>query len=131
VGERQGDATPHPTRQTRETRSSGGGATRAPLSVVERDMLTVSAAAAISGITEKTIRKALKDGRLACTVDTSPGPWPKQGRYLIRRADVDAFKTNGYDPCFRKGRFAGKRLEQTARGNEIVAFSDSVPAAGE
>jgi DNA-binding transcriptional regulator YiaG len=96
--------------------------TRAPLSVVEPDMLTVSAAAAVSGITEKTIRKALKDGRLAYTVDTSSGPWPKPGRYLIRRADVDAFKANGYDPYFRKGRFKGTSVGVSGNGNGVVAF---------
>jgi hypothetical protein len=42
-------------------------------------MLIVSAAAAASGITEKPIGKALKDGRLASTVDTSPGRRPKGG----------------------------------------------------
>ena len=37
------------------------------------------AAATHSGITERTIRKAVNDGRLAYAVDTSPGPWPRQG----------------------------------------------------
>jgi transcriptional regulator with XRE-family HTH domain len=69
------------------------------------DMLTVSAAAAHSSITEKTLRKAIKEGRLPYTVDTSPGPWPKSGRYLIRQADVDEFKLNRYDPYFKKGRW--------------------------
>ena len=41
------------------------------LAMSDPEMLTVSGAAAFSGITEKTIRKALKDGRLAYTVDTS------------------------------------------------------------
>jgi DNA-binding transcriptional regulator YiaG len=68
-------------------------------------MLTVSAAAIYSGITEKTLRKAIKGGRLPYTVDTSAGPWPKSGRYLLRPADVDDFKLNRYDPHFRKGRW--------------------------
>jgi hypothetical protein len=45
-------------------------------------MLTVSGAVEYSGITEKTLRNAVKDGRLAYTVDTSPGPWPRSGRSL-------------------------------------------------
>jgi transcriptional regulator with XRE-family HTH domain len=80
-------------------------ATTMPVAVAAgADMLTVSAAATHSGITGKTLHKAIKEGRLPFTVDTSPGPWPKSGRYLIGRADVDAFKLNRYDPCFRKGR---------------------------
>lgn len=56
-------------------------------------MLTLSSAATYSGIGEKTIRKAVKDGRLPYTLDTSPGPWPKTGRYLIKPTDLDVFKT--------------------------------------
>jgi hypothetical protein len=84
-------------------------------------MLTVSGAAAYSSITEKTLRKALKDGRLAYTVDTSPGPWPRQGRYLIRRSDLEAFKVSGYDPYFKKGRWArGRQGQESAVG--LLAF---------
>jgi hypothetical protein len=100
-----GAAWPH-RQQLEKLVKLAAAVTRAPLSAVEADMLTVRAAAGVSGITQKTICKALKDGRLEYTVDTSPGPWLKQGRYLIRRADV-AFKANGYDPYFRKGRFKG------------------------
>lgn len=78
---------------------------RAPLAISNPEMLTVSAAAECSGITQKTIRKAIKNGRLAYTVDRSPGPWPRQGRYLIGRSDLEAFKTNTYDPYFKKGRW--------------------------
>jgi DNA-binding transcriptional regulator YiaG len=73
----------------------------APLAISHPEMFTVSAAASHSGITEKTIRKAVKEGRLPYTVDRSPGPWPRSGRFLIRRADVEEFKTNRYDPYFR------------------------------
>jgi excisionase family DNA binding protein len=76
-----------------------------PLAISHSELLTVSAAASYSAITEKTIRKAVKEGRLPYTVDTSPGPWPKPGRFLIRRADVEEFKANRYDPYFRKGRW--------------------------
>jgi DNA-binding transcriptional regulator YiaG len=95
-----------------------------PLTVSHPEMLTVSGAVAYSGITEKTIRKAVKDGRLAFTVDTSPGPWPKSGRYLIRCADLDEFKITGYDPHFRKGRWqrAGHAREQA---NGVVSFRTS------
>jgi DNA-binding transcriptional regulator YiaG len=118
-----GKAAPHRTQLDKLVKlAAATAATRAPLSVVEADMLTVSAAATFSGITEKTIRKALKDGRLPYTIDTSPGPWPKQGRYLIRRADVDAFKANGYDPYFKKGRFKGTSVEVTGSGSGVVAF---------
>jgi helix-turn-helix protein len=72
---------------------------------------------AYSGITEKTIRKAIKGGRLAYTVDTSPGPWPRQGRYMIRRSDLEAFKANGYDPYFKNGRWLrGNHQRQTTAG---------------
>jgi DNA-binding transcriptional regulator YiaG len=95
---------------------------RAPLSTSHPEMLTVSGAVAYSGITEKTIRKALKGGRLAYTVDTSPGPWPRQGRYMIRRSDLDAFKTNGYDPYFKKGRWIRNHQPKTTAG-AVLSFS--------
>lgn len=76
------------------------------------DMFTVSRAAAHSGITEKTLRNAIKEGRLPYMVDTSPGPWPKSGRYLVRRADVDEFKLDRYDPYFKKGRWVRASHEQ-------------------
>ena len=84
-------------------------------------MLTVSGAAAYSSITEKTIRKALKDGRLAYTVDTSPGPWPRQGRYLIRAVGRGIVQVNGYDPYFKKGRWMrGSQGQESAVG--VLAF---------
>jgi DNA-binding transcriptional regulator YiaG len=86
------------------------------------DMLTVSAAAAHSSITEKTLRKAIKEGRLPYTVDTSPGPWPKSGRYLIRQADVDEFKLNRYDPYFKKGRWLRTNDEPKPTAASVVAF---------
>jgi DNA-binding transcriptional regulator YiaG len=73
--------------------------------VAQADLLTVSGAATFAHITEKTIRKAVKEGRLPYTVDTSPGPWPRSGRYMIKRADVESFKMNAYDPYFKKGRW--------------------------
>ena len=99
-----GKAMPHRSQLDKLVKLAGAATTvRAPLVISDPEMLTVSGAAAHSGITEKTIRKALKDGRLAYTVDTSPGPWPRQGRYLIRRSDLEAFKVSGYDPYFKKG----------------------------
>ena len=86
------------------------------------DMLTVSAAAIHSGITEKTLRKAIRGGRLPFTVDTSPGPWPKSGRYLLRQGDVDDFKLNGYDPHFRKGRWQRADLERASTPALVVPF---------
>ena len=101
-----GAAVPHRSHLDKLVKLVAASATvPAPLTISRPDMLTVSAAAAYSGITEKTIRKAVKDGRLAHTVDTSPGPWPRQGRYLIRRSDLEEFKTNRYDPFFKKGRW--------------------------
>lgn len=85
------------------------------------DMLTVSGAATFTNITEKTIRKAVKEGRLPYTVDTSPGPWPRSGRYLIKRADAESFKMNAYDPYFKKGRWArGNHRQEPAAS--VVAF---------
>jgi DNA-binding transcriptional regulator YiaG len=75
-----------------------------PTPVRNADLLTVIAAATYLHVAEKTIRNAIKDGRLVYVRDTMPGPWPKNGRYLMARTDLDAFKTGGYDPCFKKGR---------------------------
>jgi DNA-binding transcriptional regulator YiaG len=87
------------------------------------DMLTVSAAATYSGITEKTLRKAIKGGRLLSTVDTSPGPWPRSGRYLVRRTDVDDFKLNRYDPYFKKGRWQRVTEEGLPTAAGVLAFA--------
>jgi hypothetical protein len=66
-------------------------------------------------VAEKTIRNAIKDGRLAYVRDTMPGPWPKDGRYQVTRTDLDAFKINGYDPYFKKGRWVrGNHEEESA-----------------
>ena len=89
-------------------------------SVAQADLLTVSGAATFAHITEKTIRKAVKEGRLPYTVDTSPGPWPKTGRYMIKPADVEAFKLNTYDPCFRKVRWTRGTQRPAA---PVAAFS--------
>ena len=89
-------------------------------SVPQAHLLTVSGAATFADITEKTIRKAVKEGRLPYTVDTSPGPWPKSGRYMIKPADVEAFKLNTYDPCFRKGRWTRGTQKPAA---PVAAFS--------
>ena len=116
-----GKAMPHRSQLDKLVKLAGAAATvRAPLAISDPEMLTVSGAAACSGITEKTLRKALKDGRLAYTVDTSPGPWPKQGRYLIRRSDLDAFKVSGYDPYFKKGRWMRSQGQEAAAG--VLAF---------
>jgi transcriptional regulator with XRE-family HTH domain len=105
---------------------AGAAATvRAPLAISHPEMLTVSGAAKFSGITEKTIRKAIKTGRLAYTVDTSPGPWPRQGRYLIGRSDLEAFKMNSYDPYFKKGRWVRAGHEQRLIIASVVAFTGS------
>jgi DNA-binding transcriptional regulator YiaG len=91
------------------------------------DTLTVSAAAMYSGITEKTLRKAIKSGRLPYTVDTSPGPWPKSGRYLLRHVDVDDFKLSGYDPQFKKGRWEKRGDEEAPCSPAVVVrFSETV-----
>jgi len=126
-----GTAVPHRNQLQRLVKLATATVSTPALAVSHPDMLTVSSAANYSGITEKTIRKAVKDGRLPYTVDTSPGPWPKTGRYLIKRADLDVFKTNTYDPYFKKGRwlcanhdqkpaiavlpFAGAHLEDPTR----------------
>lgn len=118
-----GKATPQRSQLDKLVKLAGAAATvSAPLVISYPEMLTVSGASAYSGITEKTIRKAVKDGRLAYTVDTSPGRWPIQGRYLIRRPDLDAFKINGYDPYFKKGRWVrGSQRQEAAVG--VLTFS--------
>ena len=93
-------------------------------SVAQADLLTVSGAATFAHITEKTIRKAVKEGRLPYTVDTSPGPWPRSGRYMIKPADLEAFKLNGYDPCFRKGRWL-RHDQPQERISSVVPFRAS------
>ena len=95
-------------------------ATARTLPVAKAALLTVSGAATFANITEKTIRKAVKEGRLPYTVDTAPGPWPKSGRYMIKPADVEAFKLNAYDPCFRKGRWTRGTPKPAA---PVAAFS--------
>jgi transcriptional regulator with XRE-family HTH domain len=100
--------------------------TTTPVPVSPRaDMLTVSAAATHSGITEKTLRKAIKQGRLPHAVDTSPGPWPRSGRYLIRQSDVDEFKLNRYDPYFKKGRWLRASPDREPTAGSVLAFADS------
>jgi len=84
------------------------------------EMFTVRTAARYSGITENTLRTAIKAGRLPFTVDISPGTWPRSGRYLIRQADVEAFKLNGYDPYFKNGRCRGAGPRQAV--SEVLAF---------
>jgi len=95
-------------------------ATARTLPAAKADLLSVSGAATFANITEKTIRKAVKEGRLPYTVDTSPGPWPKSGRYMIKPGDVEAFKLNAYDPCFRKGRWTRGTQKPAA---PVAAFS--------
>jgi DNA-binding transcriptional regulator YiaG len=95
-----------------------------PLTGPRADMLTVSAAAVYSGITEKTLRKAIKGGRLPYTVDTSPGPWPKSGRYLLRQADLDDFRLNRYDPYFKKGRWGRAGEEKAFMPALVLPFSE-------
>lgn len=119
-----GRATPQRSHLDKLVKLAGAAATvRAPLVNSQSEMLTVSGAASCSGITEKTIRKAVKDGRLAYTVDTSPGPWPRQGRYLIRRAELETFKTNGYDPYFKRGRWVRASHEQKRTAGSVLAFA--------
>jgi transcriptional regulator with XRE-family HTH domain len=73
-----------------------------PITVRKTDLLTVAESAAYLHIAENTIRNAIKDARFACVRDKIPGPWPKDGRYQLARADLDAFKMKGYDPHFMK-----------------------------
>jgi excisionase family DNA binding protein len=120
-----GAAVPHRSHLDKLVKLVAASATvPAPLTISRPDMLTVSAAAAYIGITEKTIRKAVKDGRLPYTVDTSSGPWPRSGRYLIRCADVDEFKVSCYDPHFRKGRWLRDDQPQE-RTSSVVPFRAS------
>jgi DNA-binding transcriptional regulator YiaG len=121
-----GKAIPHRSQLDRLVKLAGAAVTvRAPLVISDPEMLTVSGAAAYSSITEKTIRKALKHGRLAYTVDTSPGPWPRQGRFLIRRSDLEGFKRNTYDPYFKKGRWVRAGHEQKLTMGSVLAFTGS------
>jgi hypothetical protein len=95
-----------------------------PIPVLKTDQLTVAESAAYLHVAGKTIRNAIKDGRLAYVRDTMPGPWPKDGRYQMTRADLDAFKINGYDPCFKKGRLVcGNREHERAAA--VLAFPGS------
>jgi excisionase family DNA binding protein len=120
-----GKATPQRSQLDKLVKLAGVVATvRAPLVVSHPEMLTVSGAAAYSSISKKTIRKAIKDGRLAYTVDTSPGPWPRQGRFLISRSDLETFKTNGYDPYFKKGRWVrASHAPKPAAGSVLAVGS--------
>lgn len=45
-----------------------------PLALSHPEMLSITGAVAFSAISEKTVRNAIRDGRLAYTVDTSPVP---------------------------------------------------------
>jgi DNA-binding transcriptional regulator YiaG len=56
-----------------------------PITVRKTDLLTVAESAAYLHIAEKTIRNAIKDGRLAYVRDKMPGPWPKDDVDRIRR----------------------------------------------
>lgn len=94
----------------------------APTPVWKTDLLTVTESAAYLHVAEKTIRNAIKDGRLPYVRDTIPGPWPKDGRYQMARTDLDAFKMKGYDPYFKRGRFVhGERESEATR--DVVAFA--------
>ncbi len=98
-----------------------GTAADGPIPVRKTDQLTVAEAAAYLHVAEKTIRNAIKDGRLAFMRDTMPGPWPKDGRYQLTRADLDAFKTKGYDPHFKNGRWVrAKHMHEPATA--VLAF---------
>jgi DNA-binding transcriptional regulator YiaG len=116
-----GSAWPH-RRQLEKLVKLAQVTTTPVLDATHADMLTVSAAAIHSGITEKTLRKAIRGGRLPFTVDTSPGPWPKSGRYLLRQGDVDDFKLNRYDPHFRKGRWERAKAERALTPAPVVPF---------
>ena len=114
-----GTVVPHRNHLDKLVKLAARATTRIP-PVAQPDLLTVTGAATFANITEKTIRKAVKEGRLPYTVDTSPGPWPKTGRYMIKPADVEAFKLNTYDPCFRKGRWTRETQKPAA---PVAAFS--------
>ena len=123
-----GKAMPQRSHLDKLVKLAGAAATiRAPLALSHPEMLTVSGAAKFSDITEKTIRKAIKNGRLAYTVDRSPGPWPRQGRYLIGRSDLEAFKMNSYDPYFKKGRWLRAGHEQRLIIGSVLRSWDLTP----
>jgi hypothetical protein len=100
-----GAATPRRRQLEKLVRLAESTASAPPIAPNDPDLFTIAVAARHSGISEKTLRQAVKQGRLPHTVDTSPGPWPRCGRFLLRRADLHAFKLNDYDPYFRKGRW--------------------------
>jgi DNA-binding transcriptional regulator YiaG len=100
-----GKATPHRSQLDKLVRLADAAAAALGLALADPDLFTIAGAAKYSGITAKTLRKAVKQGRLLHTIDTSPGPWPRSGRFLIRRTDLDAFRLNDYDPYFKKGRW--------------------------
>ena len=78
-------------------------------------MLTVSGAAAHSSITEKTIRKALEGWQTRLHGGYVARSVAEAGRGLIRRSDLEAFKANGYDPYFEKGRgMRGSHAQEAA-----------------
>ena len=116
-----GTAVPHRNQLDKLARLAADPTAPTP-PVSHPDMLTVSGAATFANITEKTIRKAVKEGRLPFTLDTSPGPWPRRGRYLLKRVDVESFKMNVYDPYFKRGRWARGNHKQEP-GAPVVAFS--------
>jgi DNA-binding transcriptional regulator YiaG len=124
-----GTAWPH-RRQLAKLVELSDVATTSLLTGPRSDMFTVSAAAMYSGITEKTLRKAIKAGRLPYTIDTSPGPWPKSGRYLVRQGDIDHFKLNGYDPYFKKGRWGSPEEEQVLTAALVVPFGGAEGSQG-
>jgi DNA-binding transcriptional regulator YiaG len=114
-----GAAVPHRNHLDKLVKLAARATTRT-VPVPKADLLTVSGAATFANITEKTIRKAVKEGRLPYTVDTSPGPWPRSGRYMIKRADLESFKINAYDPYFKKGRWT-RGIQKPAA--PVAAFS--------
>jgi excisionase family DNA binding protein len=114
---------PHPSqlkvfaKLATEVRNVADGATP----IRKTDGITVAESATYLHVAEKTIRNAIKDGRLPHIRDTMPGPWPKHGRYLITRGDLDAFKMKGYDPHFKKGRWVrGNHRQESAAA--VLAF---------
>ncbi|MGH9420606.1 MAG: helix-turn-helix domain-containing protein, partial [Thermoanaerobaculia bacterium] len=120
-----GKAAPRRSQLDKLVSLAGAAATVAtPLARSLPRMLTVSGAVESSGITEKTIRNAIKNGRLAYTVDTSPGPWPRSGRYLIQPDDLETYRVTGYDPHFKKGRCANRSGGPIATG-ATLAFPKS------
>jgi DNA-binding transcriptional regulator YiaG len=83
-----------------------------PTTIRKTDLFTVAQSAVYLHVAEKTIRNAIKDGRLAYVRDAMPGPCPNDWRYQMTRADLDAFKIGGYDPYFKKGRSLRWNREQ-------------------